>query len=98
MSEFEYVLQECLHEIEQGASNVEECLRRHPKHAGQLEPVLLTSAYLARGQEARLSPAFKARVRTRLVREMYAHPRPARRSFMFMRLATSLAAVMLAFL
>lgn len=98
MSEFESVLQECLRDLEQGISNVEECLHHHPKHAAQLEPILLTSAYLARGREARLSPAFQARVRSRLVREMYAHPRPKRRSFMFMRLAASLAAVMLALL
>ena len=98
MSEFEFVLQECLRDLEQGISNVEECLQRHPKHAAQLEPVMLTSAYLARGREARLSPAFQARVRSRLLREMYAHPRPRRRSFMFMRLAASLAAVMLVLL
>jgi hypothetical protein len=99
MSEFEYVLQECLHEIEQGASNVEECLQRHPRHAAQLEPILLTSAYLARGREARLSPAFQARVRTRLIQQMHVHPRRlARPRFMFMRLTASLAAVMLAFL
>jgi hypothetical protein len=99
MSEFESVLQECLRDVEQGISNVEECLQRHPKHAAQLEPILLTSAYLARGREARLSPAFQARVRSRLVREMYAHPRRlARPRFMFMRLTASLAAVMLALL
>jgi len=98
MSEFESVLQECLRDIEQGIANVEECLQQHPKHAAQLEPILLTSAYLARGREARLSPAFQARVRTRLLREMYAHPRPRRGSFMFMRLAASLAAVMLVLL
>jgi hypothetical protein len=98
MSEFESVLQECLRDIEQGISNVEECLQQHPKYAAQLEPILLTSAYLARGREARLSPAFQARVRTRLLREMYAHPRPMRGSFMFMRLAASLAAVMLVLL
>jgi hypothetical protein len=98
MSEFESVLQECLRDIEQGIANVEECLQQHPKHAAQLEPILLTSAYLARGREARLSPAFQARVRTRLLREMSARPRPRRGSFMFMRLAASLAAVMLVLL
>lgn len=99
MSEFENVLQECLRDVELDASSIEECLRRYPKHAAQLEPVLLTSAYLARGREARLSPAFKARVRRRLVQQMYAHPRKsARPQFMFMRLAVSLAALMLALL
>ena len=99
MSEFENVLQMCLRDIEQGESNAEECLRRHPEHAAQLEPILLTSAYLARGREAQLSSAFKARVRTRLVQQMHAHPRRRPRpNFLFMRLAASLAAVLLALL
>jgi hypothetical protein len=99
MKEFERVLQQCLQELEQGASDVEECLRRHPQHAAELEPVLLTSVYLARGREARLSPAFKARVRTRLIQQMYTRPRrPARSAFGSIRLAASLAVVMFALL
>lgn len=99
MTEFENVLQECLRDLEQGVSEVEGCLQRHPEHASQLEPVLLTSAYLARGREARLSPAFKARVRTRLIQEMHAHTRRrARPNFIFMRLASSLAVLLLALL
>jgi len=99
MTEFEKALQECLYNLEQGDSNVDECLRRYPKHARQLEPILLTSAYLQRGREARPSDAFKARVRTKLVKQMYAHPRkPAGSNFMFMRLAVGLAVVFLALL
>jgi hypothetical protein len=106
MSQFENVLQECLRDLEQGGSNLEECLRRYPKHAAQLEPILLASASLARGREARLSLAFKARVRKRLVQQMYAHPRRlARPTFGFIhrtaplvRLAASLAAVLLVLL
>jgi len=99
MSEFENVLQECLYEMEQGASNVEACLQRYPQHAARLEPILLTSAYLARGRAAQLSPAFKARVRTRLIQQMHTHPRrPVRPAFFFMRLAAGLAAAMLAIL
>jgi hypothetical protein len=96
MTEFERALQECLHDLEQGHSSLDECLLRYPKHAQQLEPILLTSAYLQRGREARPSAAFKARVRSNLVKQMYAHPRkPARSNFMLMRLAVSLAAVLL---
>ena len=99
MTEFERALQECLRDLEQGYSSVDECLRRYPKHAQQLEPILLTSAYLQRGREARPSAAFKTRVRTKLIQQMYAHPRKSARSnFVFMRLAVSLAAVMLALL
>jgi hypothetical protein len=99
MTEFEMALQECLRDLEQGYSSVDECLHRYPKHAEQLEPILLTSAYLQQGHEARPSAAFKVRVRTKLVQQMYAHPRkPARSNFMFMRLAVSLAALVLALL
>ncbi len=99
MTEFEKALQECLHDVEQGHSSVDECLTRYPEYARQLEPVLLTSAYLQHGREARPSAAFKARVRTKLVQQMYAQSRKtARPRFMFMRLAGSLATVILALL
>jgi hypothetical protein len=99
MTEFEKILEECLREVEQGHSNIDQCLRRYPKYAQQLEPVLLTSAYLQHGSEARPSAAFKGRVRSKLIRQMYARPRkPARPGFMFMRLVGSLAAMILALL
>jgi hypothetical protein len=99
MTKFEKALQECLHAVEQGHSSVDECLTRYPEYARQLEPVLLTSAYLQHGREARPSAAFKARVRTKLVQQMYARPRKtARPGFMFMRLAGSLATMILALL
>ena len=99
MTEFERVLQECLHDLEEGAASVDECLARHPRHAPQLEPILLTSAYLARGREARVSDAFQARVRSRLLREMRARPhKPVRSIFPFMRLATGFAVILLALL
>ena len=99
MSDFENVLQECLQDLERGAVNVEDCLRRFPKHAAELEPVLLTSAYLARGRESRLSPAVHARMRARLLQEMRVHPRKAARSgLLFLRLASNLAVMMFALL
>ncbi len=96
MTEFEKVLQECLLTLERGDSNVDECLNRHPKHALQLEPILLTSLDLERGREARPSAAFKARVRAKLTQEMRAHPRKTMRfNFMFTRIATSFAVIVL---
>jgi hypothetical protein len=99
MTEFEKVLQECLHDLDQGVSNVDDCLDRHPQHARQLEPILLTSTYLERAGTARPSNAFKARIRTKLIQQMRARPRkPARSSFVFIRFAVGLAAVLLALL
>ena len=97
MTEFEEVLQECLLDLESGDSDVDECLSRYPGHAPALEPLLLTSLDLERGREAHPSPAFKARVRTRLIQEMQMHPRKSIRfQFLFTRLATSFAVILLA--
>jgi len=99
MTEFEKVLQESLLALEHGDSNVEECLSLHPKHALQLEPILVTSLDLERGRQMRPSAAFKARVRAKLTQEMRAHPRKTVRfNFMFTRIATSFAAIVLALL
>lgn len=99
MTEFEKVLQECLLALEHGDSNVDECLSRYPNYALQLEPVLLTSLDLEYGREARPSAAFKARVRAKLTREMQAHPRKSIRfNFMFIRMATNFAVLLLALL
>jgi hypothetical protein len=99
MTEFEEVLQECLRDLEENTSSIGECLDSYPQYARELEPVLLTSLYLARGREARVSDVFKARVRARLVQGMQARPRkPVRSGFLFMRLLTGLAIILLALL
>jgi len=99
MTEFEQVLEECLRDLEQGASTLDQCLSRHPKHAQQLRPVLLTDAYLEHARETRPSAAFKARVRARLTRDMQAYPRGrAGFNFAFLRLAMSFALIVLALL
>jgi len=99
MTEFEKVLQECLLTLERGDSDVDECLSRHPRHALQLKPILLTTEYLERGRKARPSAAFKARVRAKLTQQMRAHPRKRTQfNFMFMQLAANFAVIVLAFL
>ena len=97
MTEFEKVLEQCLRDLERGAANMDECLSRHPKHALQLEPVLLTAEYLVHGREARPSAAFKSRVRGKVIQQMHAHPRKSMQfNFIFMRFAANLAAIVLA--
>lgn len=99
MTEFEKVLEECLDDLERGASSLDECLSRYPQHALQLGPILLTAAYLQYGREARPSAAFKARVRAKLTQGMQAHPRKSMPfSFMLMRPAMTLAVIVLAML
>ena len=99
MTEFEIALEQCLLDLELGTANVDECLSRHPGHALQLKPVLLTHASLARIGEARPSPAFKARVRARLTQQMQAHPRKSSRfNFAFMQFAANFAVILMIFL
>ena len=99
MTEFEKILEQCLVELEGGASNVSECLSRYPGHASQLEPVLLTHTSLVGIGNAQPSAAFKARVRAKLTQQMQAHPRKSNRfNFAFMRLATNFAIVLMIFL
>lgn len=96
MTEFEQVLDECLRELEQGISSVDDCLKRNPAHAPQLRPILLTAEYLQNGREARPSAAFKARVRTRLKRGMQARPRRSSPfGFFLLRPAMAMAALAL---
>ena len=98
MTEFEKILEQCLLDLELGVANVDECLNRHPGHALQLRPVLLTHTSLERFGEARPSAAFKARVRAKLTQQMQAHPRKSSRfNFAFMRLATNFAVIALVF-
>ncbi len=97
MTEFEKVLQECLEALEEGTASVEECLNRHPEHAAQLRPVLLAGTSLVRVGAVPVPDEFKARVRARVMREVYAHPRrPMRSASLFVRLSIGLAAALLA--
>ncbi len=99
MTEFEKVLQECLRDLEQGTVTMEECLSRHPKHSSELRPILLAGAYLERSHEVPVPDALKARLRTRVMQDIQAHPRrPMRSASPFMRLAIGCAAVALALL
>ena len=94
MTEFEKILEQCLLDLEMGIANVDECISRHPGHALQLRPVLLTHTSLESFGEARPSAAFKARVRAKLTQQMQAHPRKSRQfNFAFMRLTTNFAVI-----
>jgi len=99
MNDFEQVLEKCINELASGASTLDECLARHPEHAVQLRPLLLTVARVEMGNEVQPSAAFKARARANLTLHMQAHPRKrAWSGFAFWRLASVLAVLALAFL
>jgi len=99
MREFADILEQCLRDMESGASSLDECLARHPGHAAQLEPLLRTVSRVRKGNEIRPTPVLKARARARLTLHMQSHPRNAVRSaFTFQRFAAGLIALLLAVL
>src|SRR5574341_285821 len=75
MNNIDTIFEECLSQIEEGESTLDECLARYPEHASELASLLRASAKLARGGAVMPSPDFKARTRTELNAYIHAHPR-----------------------
>jgi hypothetical protein len=98
MKDFDQILDDCLVQISNGVSTLDDCLARHPEHAARLRPILLTALRLGAGRTVVPSPALKARARARLTMYMQAHPRRKSTAFPVLRLAFDMAALLLAFL
>lgn len=96
-NDLETTLDICLNQIEDGESNIEECLTRYPEHAAQLQPLLMAATRLARGREVMPDPAYKARARTQLNIHMQSHPQPRRVSPAFWRFAVGFVTMILLF-
>lgn len=96
-NDLETILDTCLYQIEDGKSNIDECLARYPEHAAQLEPLLKVATKLARGREVAPDPAYKARARMQLNVYMQQHPQRKRLSPVFWRFSIALATVLLLF-
>ena len=60
---FNDLLDECLEQILKGVT-VEQCLRKHPEQAQQLEPLLRTALAMKAAQAIKPRPEFKARARS----------------------------------
>jgi len=68
MSEFEARLSECLDALLEGRWDIDECLRRYPKHADALRPALLAALASQRAfQSAAPQPAFARDARERFL-------------------------------
>lgn len=98
MKDFDLILEDCLEKMESGASSLEECLLRYPDHASQLRPLLGSATRLQQTGRVKASPEFKQRARAQLVAHMQSHPQGSRPSSPFLRVAFSLAILVLAFL
>jgi hypothetical protein len=97
-NELETILDICLNQMEDGESNVDECLALYPEQAAQLEPLLKAATKLSRGREVIPDPAYKARTRAQLSIYMQQNPQRKRVSPVIWRFAIGLATMLLVFL
>jgi hypothetical protein len=97
-NELETILDICLNQIEDGESDINECLALYPEQAVQLEPLLKAATKLSRGREVVPDPAYKARTRAQLSIYMQQNPQRKRVSPLFWRFAIGIATMLLAFL
>jgi len=98
--QFENILDECLETLLTGGGTMEECLRRYPEYAADLEPLLLTALGVNRAVDVKPSPEFKTRARYQLQLKMAEAAAPRRASFWSLQPKWALAtmAVLLVFL
>ena len=97
-NDLETILDNCLYEIEEGESSIDECLARYPEHAAQLQPLLLAATKLTRVRAVIPDPSYKMRARSQLNVYMQQHPQRKRVSPVYWRLAISFATMMMLFL
>jgi len=97
-NDLETILDACLNQIEEGKSNIDECLAHYPEHAAQLTPLLVAATRLARGREVMPDPVYKTRARTQLNVYMQQHPQRRRLSPVLWRFTISFATVLLLFI
>jgi hypothetical protein len=67
MTEFEKRLSECLEALSEGRWDIDECLRRYPKHAAGLRPHLLAASSVIRAYDASPREEFSAAARERFL-------------------------------
>lgn len=67
MKEFEVRLSECLEALREGRWDVEECLRRYPRHADALRPHLLAAAAVKKAYDVEPREEFARQARERFL-------------------------------
>ena len=98
MNKIDTIFEQCLDQIQNGESTLEECVARYPEHAAELGSLLRASTRLTRAGAVMPSPVFKARTRTELNAYIHSHPRTKRPAPFAWRLTYNLVTSFLAFL
>ena len=97
-NELETILDVCVSQVEDGESDIEECLALYPEHAAQLEPLLKAATKLSRGREVVPNPSYRARTRAQLSIYMQQNPQRKRVSPIFWRVAIGAMTMLIVFL
>jgi hypothetical protein len=97
-NELEMILDICLNQMEDGESNIDECLALYPEQAEQLEPLLKAATKLSLGREVVPDPTYKARARAQLSIYMQQNPQRKRVSPIFWRFAIVVVTMLTVFL
>lgn len=97
-NELETILDICVSQIEDGESNLKECLALYPEHAAQLEPLLKAATKLSRAREVVPNPAYKARTRAQLSIYMQQNPQRKHVSPILWRVAIGVMTMLVVFL
>src|SRR5512140_202174 len=97
-NDLEAILDICLYQLEDGESDIDECLARYPEHAGELKPLLRAATKLSIAREVLPDPSYKARARTQLNVYMQQHPQRRQVSPLFWRFSIVLVTVLTLFL
>lgn len=97
MNDFDIILENCVDQIANGETSLEECLSRHPEYAAELEPILSTTVRLQRMREVMPPPFLRARIRAQFTEKMETSPRQRRGlPIFFWRMALNMAVLLFA--
>jgi hypothetical protein len=96
--EFKNIFNECLEHLLTGQETVEQCLRRYPGYAAELEPLLRTAILMNKATDVKPSAEFRAKARYQMQLKMAQAKAPQRMKRTVPRWAIAVGTVMLVFL
>ncbi len=96
--ELEAILETCIEDIAEGEASPEDCLIRYPQYADEMEPILLTAAYLRNAKDVKPSPFLRGRIRAELKYAIKNDPPRGKNPIFFWRMALNFAVLLFALL
>lgn len=95
--EFNNIFNECLEHLLTGQETVEQCLRRYPEYAAELEPLLRTTVLMNKAVDVKPSAEFRAKARYQMQLKMAQAKSPNRNYRAVPRWAIAVCSIMLVF-